>query len=119
MLAGLDGHQRMARAGKGVAGGLDDAFDPVKGAKRGGIVGHEGPAAIHRVAKGCGGIFALFPAGPGQRVAHLADIQIRDRDDVIALDLSRLREHHRAKLACADQSHADRLAGRISFGEHR
>ena len=107
----------MAGAGERVAGRLDDAFDAVEAAERLRVVGDERPTAVHGVAERCGGEFGILPAGAGQRFADLADIEVGNRDDVVAGDLAGLRQHHRAELAGADQSDPDRPSGRVTFGK--
>ena len=112
VLAAVDGRERMPHAGDRVAGRLDDALDLVAGGERGDVVEDAGLAGLDRVAEARGAVALGRPADPGERCARLADVEIGDTHDVAARDALRLRQHHRAELAGADQADPNGTASR-------
>ncbi len=110
MFVVLNGAQCMARTGQRMAGGLDDTFDFAAGEKLVYIVGHIGLAAFQRIGAARRVITLLRPADAVKRFPRLADIEVCDGDHVETGDALRLRQHHGAELAGADETDPDRFA---------
>jgi len=111
----VDGAQRVAGTGQRMAGGLDDAFDLTAGEKLVHVVGHIGLAALQRLGAALRIVTFLRPADAIQRFLRLSDIEVRNGDHVETGDALRLRQHHGAELACADETDADRPAAGRTF----
>ena len=84
VLAGIDAEKRVADAGGGIAGGVDDDLDAAGRDHRRGVVADVGAAAPQGLGdRGCGVLFGA-PAGGGQVGAGVVGAQVGDGDDLQA-----------------------------------
>jgi hypothetical protein len=112
-----DRGERVADAGLGHPGRLDDHLDLRTGDQRRRIVAHMGAAGLVRLGVRARRVGLRVPAGGAQLVACPRHIEIGNADHVHAGRAAHLGEEHGAELAGADQPDGDRAAGRGAFEE--
>ena len=102
-----DGGQRVADAGGGHAGGLDDHLDARIGDERQGVLGQPGAAVAQRGVEARRGAPFGRPADARQRLPRAGDREVGDAGHLQPRRPRRMGEEHGAELAGADQADGD------------
>src|SRR5581483_9373648 len=115
VLAVLDGLERVADAGRGNAGGLDDDVDLWRADQRIGIVRDERGTARERVIERGGGISVGIPAGGFELILRARDVEIDHADEMHAARQAHLREEHGAEFSGTDEHDANGPSGGLAL----
>ncbi len=118
VLAMGDCAQGVVDAGRWDAGRLDDDLDLGESDQRVGICSHMRATTFERLTQRGRGNRPIVPSGYAKLAQRAGDIEIGDRNDVHPARQPRLRQKHRAELACPDQANGDRTAGGLPFEQH-
>jgi hypothetical protein len=102
--------ERVPDARRRISGGVDDDADLRRRDHRERIIGDVRGAGLGRLRQRARREALLRPAGALERGARAVGREIGDADDEDAGGVLRLREIHRAELAGADQTDAQRVA---------
>ena len=105
--------QRVADAGGGVAGGVDDDLDAVTADECSGVFGQVRRAVAQGLGEGGGSGLLQRPADPFEGGAGASEVEVANADHMQPRRAPRLRQKHRGELARADDADTDRPVGSL------
>ncbi len=117
VLAVTERGERMLDCGRRVAGGLDDDIDSRMRDERLPVIAEMRAPLLERGIERCGAVRGRRPADALEILARVRRREVCDPDEMNAGRLRHLRDIHRGKLACADQTDAQGPALRLALLE--